>query len=157
VVGFRLVFLGTIALALLLMRRRVWVIRGAGFLALSAILAAADGLWGAKWVGWASFWLLPVAVGIVVRNSWVVSVDTSTVSRTVEDAGRALWMTGEKFANGYEFRPGRAHLVLRWRSVPGHCVILTFSSRPRHKKMELLKRLLFKKFPPLFPRPQFKI
>jgi len=156
-VGFRLFFLGAIALSLLLMRRRVWVVRGAGFLVLCAILSAADGLWAAEWLSWAAFWFVPIVAGVAARNSWLVSADPSYISGTVVDAGRALWMTGEKFANGYEFYPGRARLAVRWRPVAGRCVILTFSSGPRHKKMELLKRLLFKKFPQLFPRPQFKI
>jgi hypothetical protein len=161
-VKFRLVFLGTMAVALLLAQRRVWVIRGAGFLVLAALLAAADGLSGVlfrapDWFGWAAFWLVPVGAGAAAWNSWLVSADAAGISRIVEDAGRTVWMPCEKSLEGYEFRPGDAHLRLRLKPAFTRCVILTFSSRRKHKKMELLKKLLFKRCPPLFPRPKFRI
>jgi hypothetical protein len=159
--SFRIAFIAILVMALVLMVRHTWVIRGSGFLVLSSALCFADAvaevLGTQNWSAWAIFWILPIAVAMASRNVWIVSTNLITLALIVNDAGRTLWMPVRKNAAGFDFEAGTTHMTLRCQPVFSRWVILMFPSRPPNQKMDLLRKLLFKKFSPLFPRPKIRI
>src|SRR5580700_7318776 len=88
--SFRMVFVAIVAMALILMARRGWVIRGLGFLVLSIALCLADALVEAlrtqRWSAWAIFWILPISAAMASRNVWIVATDLAALAIIVNSA-----------------------------------------------------------------------
>ena len=130
----------------LLSLRRTWVVRGSGVLVAAAGWAAVAMLRGtARWS-----WIVPVMIGIAGRRSWLVRADLVPL---IGEAARLLLLQ----ADGYRIRSGAAEFALRYVSLGNRYGILTFPPASQSKKMVLLKQLMYKKLPPLWPRPKIRI
>jgi hypothetical protein len=156
----RYIFLATVCIGCLLSWRPAWILRGSGFLALSSILSVSDAVrvllhTPRAWLAWGTFWIIPLSIGAVARNSWLVSADSAEVWRTLEDCARAVWLKSTRTTQGGVF--GAEQALIQWRQFTARRGILTFPVKPYHKKMDLLKKLFYKKYQPLFPRLRIRL
>lgn len=111
-----------------------------------------------RWVrptpGVVAFWAVSLACSIPIRERWIlVHYDPRATAELLEAALTMLLIPSERTGPRYTLKLGdRPAIVTVRRIVPG-IALLTFVAQGGHKKMQLLRALLAKRFQPVFPRP----
>jgi len=144
-------------------RRRMLLVRGHGFFALSGL----SGMLGlallaigkqATPVWLAAIWLALLAAALVARPRWFfLWFDPARFAAEVEDSLRMLLIPFVKTEAGYTLQLRNGDVYLQLRAGPGCTSVLKFRQGRKHKKADLLRSLLRKKFDPLFPRLKIRI
>jgi hypothetical protein len=140
---------------LLLCGRGVFVLTGlSGMLdlALVAIRQQATPIWPI------ALWLTLVAAALAARPQWFfLWFDPKGFEDEVEASLRMLLIAFVKTGAGYTLQLRNGDVYLQLHAGPGRTAVLKFRQSREHKKADLLRSLLRKKFDPLFPRLKIRI
>lgn len=145
-----------------LARRRMLLLRGRGILVLTGLSAILDlavlAIRQAAPMWRVAFWLTLVAGALAARPLWFfLWFDPKEFAADVEASVRMLLIAFVKTDAGYTLQLRTGDVYMQFCAGPGHTAILKFRQRKKHKKADLLRSLLRKKFEPLFPRPKIRI
>jgi hypothetical protein len=128
--------------------RETVLLRGERWAGFNLVFAAGGVLSGHLIV----FWVLVAACSLPAAGKWFLFANAPKIPERVESALAMLLIPFEKTGDGYALKlsNGRAFVAIfpysRWGAI------LAFRGNRRHKKMQLLRALLAKKFRPVFPR-----
>lgn len=144
-------------------RRRILLLRGRGFFALtwlSGTLGLALLVIGkqARPVWLIAVWLVLLAAAPAARTRWFFFwFDPAGFTAEVENSLRMLLIPFVTTEAGYTLKLRDGDVDLQLQAGPGRTAVLKFRQGRKHKKADLLRSLLGKRFEPLFPRPKIHI
>ena len=138
------------------------LLRGRGILVLTGLSAILDlavlAIHQAVPIWRVAIWLALVAGALAARPLWFFFwFDPQEFAADVEASLRMLLIAFVKTDAGYILQLRSGDVYMQFRAGPGSSAILKFRQVQKHKKADLLRSLLKKKFEPLFPRLKIRI
>jgi hypothetical protein len=122
------------------------------FALVSLIALAIRWVWPAP--GVVAFWAGSLACSLLIRGRWIlVHHHPRTTAELLEGALTMLLISSERTGSGYTLKLGDRPAIVTVRGMVPGIALLTFAVPGGHKKVQLLRALLAKRFRPVFPRP----
>lgn len=157
-----IVLLGLVAI---FFRRQILLLKGRNFLifnilfsAISIVAAAITGglMENIGMIGFLGVFLL---ISIVLRSKWMLfRYDANGVSTILEESMSRILMPFEKSEQSYTLGKDPANqALLRIFVIIPKFAIMSFETRGRVRKVEVLRDLLNKRFNGIFPRPVIRL
>ncbi len=156
------VLLGLVAIffrkEVLLLKGRSFLVFNLLFTAVSILVAAITGKLAENLivVGFLGGFLL---ISMLLRKKWMLfRYDPSIVSGIIEESSSRILMPFEKSKQGYILgKDASNQALLRLVVILPKFAIISFETRGRIKKVEVLRDLLNKRFNGIFPRPVIRL
>jgi hypothetical protein len=105
-----------------------------------------------------AIWPALLAAATLARSRWFfLWFDPAGFAADVETSLRMLLIPFVKTERGYTLQLRDGDVFLQLRTGPGRIATMWFRQERKHKKADLLRSLLRKKFDPLFPRLKIHI